>query len=287
MPTEGGGLATELGRALAALTASVTQRSPEWVRYRKHRIGGSEIGAVLGANPYSRYHNVVAAKLGIAPFRGNAACWWGTFFEPVIERIAAIDLGTHLFGTDVIVPAPAGSVLENYHSNSPDGLCVVRAFLGAGGRWEVVFTDPASQAKAAGKDVRQFVALLEFKCPQARTPTHTVPKHYRAQVLSGLALLPFASFGLYVDTVFRKCGLRDLGAGSAYDLEYHPAVSPATGLPVCWGFSLLSLAPSGPGEHALAVDTLLAEFSLADYRDDGIVDLGAARRVQRRPAACQ
>jgi hypothetical protein len=63
--------------------------------------------------------------------------------------------------------------------------------------------------------------LLEFKCPLSRRPDGGVPKQYLPQLWSGLAVSPVAHAGLFVDVVFRKCALADLGPGPEYDREYH------------------------------------------------------------------
>jgi hypothetical protein len=65
------------------------------------------------------------------------------------------------------------------------------------------------------------IFLLEFKCPISRCPSDTVPAQYRPQIWSGLAVSPVAHAGLFVDCVFRKCAIADLGPGPAFDAEYH------------------------------------------------------------------
>jgi hypothetical protein len=80
------------------------------------------------------------------------------------------------------------------------------------------------------------IMLLEFKCPLSRQPTGDVPPQYRPQLWSGLAVSPVASAGLFVDAVFRRCALADLGPGPAFDVEYHRRRDPESWPgAVAWG----------------------------------------------------
>jgi len=217
----------------------------------------------MGHNRYTSFLDVVAAKAGLSEFGGNTACRWGTFFEGVIERFVALDCGTTLRGTDVSVPAPPGSALEGLHANSPDGYCVVELLPGGDGEEPRLRT-----GGGPGGGGRPAAVLLEFKCPLSRRPTGSVPRHYLPQLWSGLALSPLAEYGLFVDAVFRKCPLRDLGASPLYDTRFPPRRNGAPETPdprwagaVAWGFTAV-YAPFVSEEGAL-VDYARAGAELA------------------------
>ena len=58
-------------------------------------VGGSEIAALLGWNYYCSFRQLLRDKSGgeeRSPV--GIACWWGTVFEPVSERLVEIDCGT-------------------------------------------------------------------------------------------------------------------------------------------------------------------------------------------------
>lgn len=62
------------------------QRSPEWFEARKNRITASNVGAILGNNPYRTRHDAMrdmVREYHGAPreFTGNAATEWGTHNE--------------------------------------------------------------------------------------------------------------------------------------------------------------------------------------------------------------
>lgn len=224
-------------RFVALHAGAPRQRSAEWLARKSTMIGGSEVAALMGMNPYATFEAVVAAKAGLSAFGGGVACWWGTLFESAIERFVEVDCGTRLVGTDISVPAPPGPPdLRALHANSPDGYGVVSAYGSEPLR--LLATDRASRAAAEGLPVERFIALFEFKCPYRRRPTGAVPRHYRPQLWSGLALSPVARRGVFVDAAFRKCALWALGGEPGFDREYHrdPAGAYAD-CPVAWGLT--------------------------------------------------
>lgn len=251
------------------------QRTPGWVRDKASSIGGSEIAALMGLNPYSSFDKVVAAKMGLNPFTGNIACRWGTLLESAIERFVEIDCGTRLAGTDISVPSPAGSGLQGRHANSPDGYGVVAMFLDAdeedpAGFWRLLTTDAETQARAKGRPTKRVIALVEFKCPYSRQPKGVTPTQYEPQIWSGLALSPIAHLGLFIDAAFRRCALWSLGPAPGYDTSYHRERRVARwGPPIAWGLTGI-FAPRLDARDS-------ASAGAADVKDEDIeVDLSFA-----------
>lgn len=48
-----------------------------------------------------------------------------------------------------------------------------------------------------------------------------MPKYYEPQLWLGLSASPLAHQGVYVDSVFRRCGLWELGSNNAYNTDLH------------------------------------------------------------------
>ena len=220
------------------------QRTAGWLAKKAGSIGGSEIAALMGYNPYSSFDEVVASKVGVRTFTGNIACQWGTMFESAIERFVEIDCGTRLAGTDISVPAPAHSGLRGRHANSPDGYGVITLFAPRRDEgepvWRILSTDAATRAAAEGRPTKRVIVLLEFKCPYRRQPKGEIPKHYKPQLWSGLALSPIAHLGIFVDAAFRKCALWNLGPETGYDWSYHRERKIAHwGGPIAWGLTAI------------------------------------------------
>ena len=187
-----------------------SQRGAAWYAALGETVGGSNIGTILGgrgAGFISTARDLALARLGAAQPRspGRPATWWGQLFEDVLAGVVAADLGGDVLGDDICIQAFAG------HRTSPDGLVVARVTRDA----RIWTTDaPAADAVAAR------VLLLEFKCPVSRRPVAgVVPVTYAAQVQSGLMVAPLAAGGLFVDAVFRRAALLDLGPGPAFALD--------------------------------------------------------------------
>lgn len=215
--------------------AGASQRSAEWYASMATTIGGSEIKALLGGPRAQKSGRAVEAlvRAKVAALRGGGAwasnipCIWGTIFEDVAADVIATHFGTRVVGEDLCIRVHPG------HRTSPDGYCVLRvAPQGGGGALEAL---PSSDPRF-GAATEARVAMIEIKCPYSRLPDPAaaglaaVPAQYQSQVWSGLAVSPVASFGLFVDCVFRLCTLEQAAAAAgegpealrdAYCAEYH------------------------------------------------------------------
>ena len=62
----------------------------DWHKLREKRIGGSDIGAILGVNPYKSIIDVYIDKTEGSTFKGNEATHWGHMLEgTVIKEFAS------------------------------------------------------------------------------------------------------------------------------------------------------------------------------------------------------
>jgi putative phage-type endonuclease len=57
---------------------------PSWHEARRTRIGGSEIGALMGWSPFQTPQQLLASKLGATPDRNTPAMRRGRYLEPAI-----------------------------------------------------------------------------------------------------------------------------------------------------------------------------------------------------------
>ena len=70
-----------------AITKIKTNTHEEWLSERNKSLGGSDVGAVLGMNPYSSPYKVWAEKTGkLPPFEGNEWTRLGTDLESYIAQ---------------------------------------------------------------------------------------------------------------------------------------------------------------------------------------------------------
>lgn len=199
----------ELFKFIGQNSELAEQGSPEWLAMRKGIIGGSELSTILGKNPFNKIPNLVADKIGLTKFHGNIATRWGRLFEElsriIMEMILIDKTSQSKFDNNQYGIFETGS-LEGaipHHRFSPDGLSV---FLYKCGR----------------KSLLQFlITLLEFKSPLRSIPSGVVPEYYAPQIQAGLCDIDISEIGLFVNNMFRKCSLSDLGLSTAYDTVFH------------------------------------------------------------------
>ena len=203
------------------------QRDANWYKLMAVTIGGSELASLMSIsdneefrrlkNPYNSFMDVVKNKLAISrgenPWTGGGeACWWGILFEDVIMSVVEIELGNKVKGDDICV-----QIIEG-HRNSPDGYIVAQLVNSSSNSIKLYTTN---MNITDDEYLTSAIALLEFKCPLSRKPDGNIPKHYIPQLWSGLAVSNIASFGIFVDSVFRKCSIDVLGNNTFYDRSYH------------------------------------------------------------------
>jgi len=100
----------------------IEQRSPEWFKQRQKKITGSNIGAILGCDPFRKPADVMRAMVRDAlgaesEFKGNIATEYGTKFEPYAQADFEMETGLNVTETGFHVH----NELE-WLGASPDGL---------------------------------------------------------------------------------------------------------------------------------------------------------------------
>ena len=103
------------------LTPISDMNHDEWLAERKKSIGGSEIGAILGMNPWQSAYSLWAEKTGRIPsFDGNMATKVGTFLEAFVAQLFEEESGKKVTTTEYIY---RNDKYEGLHA-SPDRLLV-------------------------------------------------------------------------------------------------------------------------------------------------------------------
>lgn len=99
----------------------IEQRTPEWYAARKSRVTASNVGAILGLDPYRNADDVLRAMVreyhgAEREFTGNAATEWGTANEALAKAAFELECGATV--------EPASFVVHPEHDwlgASPDG----------------------------------------------------------------------------------------------------------------------------------------------------------------------
>jgi putative phage-type endonuclease len=108
-------------RSSAKWAGSFTPDDPEWHELRSKRIGGSEVGAIVGASKYESAYSLWAKKLGLISdeVSDNEFMYWGRALEPVVIDRFAKD------HQDFDVLRDMGTWVHNerdYHLANPDAI---------------------------------------------------------------------------------------------------------------------------------------------------------------------
>lgn len=148
---------TKLGQQIKHLKniPQPEQRTPAWYEFRNNRLTASDLGTVIGVNPYETYNKIIQKKCGYeAPFYMNNNIRRGVKYEEVITMIYQFRNKVKVFEYGCI-PHPT---IEHFGA-SPDGI-----------------VDSDSENK-------NYVGrMLEIKCPGSRPITGFCPEYYYAQV---------------------------------------------------------------------------------------------------------
>ena len=157
---------------------NLSQGSAEWHAWRRDRLGGSDIAAVIGVSPFDGHtrESVFAAKVRGVERPQNGAMYRGTVLEPW-----ARDLYQRRFR---VTAAPACVEMDGcaWAAASLDGLCASGAAIPSG----------------------RVEWLLEIKCPGWELHSRTLmgvdpPDYYACQVqwqmlVAGVGACDFATF---------------------------------------------------------------------------------------------
>ena len=131
------------------------QRTPEWYIFRNNRLTASDLGTILGVNPYERYNKIIQKKCGLeTPFYMNNNIRRGVKFEEVICMIYEFRNNVKVFEYGCL-PHPT----IPHFGASPDGI-----------------------VDSGSENTNYIGRMLEIKCPGSREITGFCPEYYYAQV---------------------------------------------------------------------------------------------------------
>ena len=159
------------------------QRTPEWYAFRKDRLTASDLGTIIGVNPYEKADYVVQKKCGFEkPFKVNRAIKWGIKYEEVITMVYQQRNEVKVFEYGCL-PHPK----IKHFGASPDGIV---------------------DSDSTNKDY--IGRMLEIKCPTSRDITGFIPEYYHAQVQGQLEVCDLE----YCD--FVECKISEYGLSEEY-----------------------------------------------------------------------
>ena len=185
----------------------IKQHSPEWHAARSEGSGGSTVAAYMDVYPYKTMRDIALERLGIVPFEGSVHTRWGTLLEDVLKGYVELAMNISIVADSAFVRGPRRS----YYS--PDGVGIVDIAP----ETIDIFGEPVVSGRQ--------IALFEFKCPFVRMPDGRPPGYYVPQVLMGMDLLVLPTVGVFIEAVFRRCTLAQLGRGPKFDATFNVRVA--------------------------------------------------------------
>ena len=164
------------------------QRTPEWYTFRNNRLTASDLGTIIGVNPYEQYNTIVLKKCGIEkPFYMNKNILRGVKYEEVICKIYEYRNHVKIFEYGCIPHPTIG-----HFGASPDGIV---------------------ESESINKN---YVGrMLEIKCPGSRPITGFIPEYYHAQVQGQLEVCNLE----YCD--FVECKIDEYKTDDDYFNDYY------------------------------------------------------------------
>lgn len=196
-----------------------TQGSAGWLKGRGERLGGSELGTVLGYNKYSGIYDIICEKLELTPPIDQLSINlnWGSFFEPIHTEVIEVILQTH------IRQLPSVPWHSEYSSReelltasklhiSPDGI----AALDKSHLLKLVplLESDKSHIHEVTNFIRnspnkQLTTIMEQKACITRNPTN-IPEYYLPQIMGGMNLFNITELGLFSQSEFRMCDIASI-----------------------------------------------------------------------------
>lgn len=80
------------------------QRSPEWLEFRKNKIGASDAPAIMGISPWCTPYQLWERKLGLDEIIENSAMKRGNQLEPLVRERVFLETGINYHPRVVIHP---------------------------------------------------------------------------------------------------------------------------------------------------------------------------------------
>lgn len=159
------------------------QRTEEWYTFRNGRLTASDLGTIMGVNPYEKYNKIIQKKCGYeAPFFMNENIRRGVKYEEVITMIYQFRNNVKVYEYGCL-PHPT----IPHFGASPDGI-----------------VDSGSENK------NMIGRMLEIKCPGSRPITGFCPEYYYCQVQGQLEVCDLE----YCD--FVECKISDYDSKEEY-----------------------------------------------------------------------
>ncbi len=196
--------ATE-GRAFA----SVEDPKHPWLKARLAGIGGSDVGAIMGVDPYTSAFNLYGQRVGLVePPAMNRFMYWGSVLEPVIADWYRSETGRRVIKAERVARVLRGESESKFDGIGPYATAIADVIsdfahveYGPDSDGRVIFRSKAASCNhmlftpdffIIDKD--EGMGLLEVKTGDSRTKKNWAegaPAHYMCQLQAGMRVFGF------------------------------------------------------------------------------------------------
>jgi len=173
-------------RAIDHINCTIKQRSKEWLQLRKKCITASDAYKAIMKNPPfgQTLDKLIIDKVYGSQFKGNDATFFGTLFEPVVQKLLPKLYNNKKFNIYVYDAGFYISDETTFIGASPDGIII---------KYKDVFP---KNKYAENRDKILDVCLLEIKCPYytyvpIKESLHDEKPHYYWQIQQQLYVTGF------------------------------------------------------------------------------------------------
>lgn len=196
-----------------------SQGSAGWLKGRTERLGGSELGTVLGYNKYSSIYDIICEKLELTPPIDQLSINlnWGCFFEPIHTEVLEAILHTQIKQLPSVPWHPEYNSREKLLTSSklhisPDGIAAID-------KDHLLRLVPILETdKSHIHEIINFISnspnqhlttIMEQKACITRNPT-SIPEYYLPQIMGGMNLFSITELGLFSQSEFRMCDIASI-----------------------------------------------------------------------------
>lgn len=247
-------LQSKLDAFVAEMSYLPPQGSAGWLN-RKH-IGGSEINIITGTNPFTTIARWISERTQIS--RNNIPivnARWGHAFEDVtvnilkeLWRLESVSTCGSVPGNPNVAYSPDGITVVNddlvnftmnlfnhahavfhyendsvqvEHDQTDHTIEHYQCDVVDEDGDEVAIESTTELSAESTPKSNYSIILLEIKSPPKRMPGGYIPEEYMSQPLTGLCTLPVCDYAMFINGMYRKCGLFDFDFGNNYDRVFH------------------------------------------------------------------
>jgi len=227
------------------------QGSNEWLDYKTYKIGGSEIGVIIGQNKYQTKKDLVKSHVGLKKFPSFHILHWGTVYEDALRNHVET-----IYKCNIVETGSIQHKKHEYISYSPDGIAIIK-------------TEHIQHLMPDNIICHDdSIVLFEYKCPYSRVPTGEVPEHYVSQPKLGMDTIDICDTSIFIEAVYKLSSYGDLIYNNVYNMGYHKDKVQLYNNPITYGILIIYYDNSEVNNEDISLEDMIDN----DLDDSTLID---------------